>query len=141
MNPSPNKPYSIQVADKHGFEFSSQSHDWILQIRNKATGKQCSVFGYTFDVNPALTSAWLHQCKTEQKQRVGDRSAFIVPHQVFLSPSNPFTANYLPRSGMWAPVQEAVNKYGFPVVVKEYGLAVSPYKRVIDEYRCVCCSA
>ncbi|CAE7948532.1 unnamed protein product, partial [Symbiodinium sp. KB8] len=90
-----------------------------------------------------------------------------VPHQVFLSPSNPFTANYLPRSGMWAPVQEAVNKYGFPVVVKplkgtggldvikatcwreveaavqhifsrEYGLAVSPYKRVIDEYRCVC---
>eukprot|EP00439_Symbiodinium_sp_Y106_P075680 s19_g15.t1 len=145
------------VADKHGFEFSSQSHDWILQIRNKATGKQCSVFGYTFDVNPALTPVWLHS----------------VPHQVFLSPSNPFTANYLPRSGMWAPVQEAVNKYGFPVVVKplkgtggldvikatcwreveaavqhifsrpegEYGLAVSPYKRVIDEYRCVCSSA
>ena len=33
----------------------------MVSRTGQATGKQCSVFGYTFDVNPALTSAWLHQ--------------------------------------------------------------------------------
>ena len=26
-----------------------------------------------------------------------------VAHHVFLSPANPFTANYVPKGGMWAP--------------------------------------
>ncbi|CAE7351365.1 unnamed protein product [Symbiodinium natans] len=165
MSPRDARKNFVQVADKHGLEFSSQSHDWILQLRDKATGKQCSVFGYTFDVNPA---AAVEICKEKAATSMVLESHQVahVPHQVFLNPSNPFTANYLPRAGVWAQVQEAVTKYGFPVVVKplkgtggldvtkatcwreveaavqnifsrEYGLAVSPYKKVIDEYRCV----
>ncbi|CAE7853775.1 unnamed protein product [Symbiodinium microadriaticum] len=159
-----------KVADKHGFEFSSQSHDWILQIRNKATGKQCSVFGYTFDVNPALTSAWLHH-----RVVAGDVGgsgpcieALSLADLEFLFYERQGEGSNIPGAGKpRGQVQEAVNKYGFPVVVKplkgtggldvikatcwreveaavqhifsrEYGLAVSPYKRVIDEYRCVC---
>lgn len=76
-------------------------------------------------------------------------------------------AEYLPRSGNWSEVQKLVAELGFPVVLKplkgtggldviratcwrevegavqsifgrEYGLAVSPYKRIVDEYRCIC---
>jgi len=76
----------------------------------------------------------------------------------------------VPKSGMWAGMQDVVSKFGFPVGVKpltgtggldvikatcwreaeaavqhifsrEYGLAVSPYKKVVDEYRCICLDA
>lgn len=90
-----------------------------------------------------------------------------IKHSVFLSPANEFTAEYIPRDGTWVQIQKLVSELGFPVVLKplkgtggldvikatcwreaeaavqhifsrEYGLAVSPYKRIIDEYRCVC---
>lgn len=77
------------------------------------------------------------------------------------------TAEYVPRAGGWAAIQKLVGELGFPVVLKplkgtggldvikatcwreveaavqhifnhDYGLAVSPYKRIIDEYRCFC---
>ncbi|CAJ1426094.1 unnamed protein product [Effrenium voratum] len=154
------------VAEKHGLEFSSHSHDWILQVRDKVSGKQCSIFGYTFDANPA---AAVEICKEKAATSLVLDSHGVpnVAHHVFLSPANPFTANYVPKGGMWAPVQEVVNKHGFPIVVKplkgtggldvtkatcwreaeaavqhifsrEYGLAVCPYKPVVDEYRCIC---
>ena len=41
-----------------------------------------------------------------------------VKHHVFLSPSNPFTAKYVSKNGIWQPVQELVKECGFPVVVK-----------------------
>jgi uncharacterized protein (UPF0262 family) len=34
--------------------------------------------------------------------------------------------------GVWQIFNFNVN------AVREYGLAVSPYKRVVDEYRCIC---
>ncbi|CAK9095085.1 unnamed protein product [Durusdinium trenchii] len=155
-----------EVAEKHGLDFSSFSHDWILQLRDKATGQQCSVFGYTFDSNPA---AAVEICKEKAATSLVLNGSGVanVPHHVFLSPSNPFTAKYVSKNGIWEPVQEVVKKYGFPVVVKplkgtggldvmkatcwreveaavqhifsrEYGLAVCPYKHVVDEYRCIC---
>lgn len=154
------------VAEKHSLEFSGLSHDWILQLRDKASGKQCSVFGYTFDANPA---AAVEICKEKAATSLVLSSKGVpnVPHHVFLNPGNPFTAKYVTKNGIWEPVQEVVKKYGFPVVIKplkgtggldvmkatcwreveaavqqifsrEYGLAVSPYKRVVDEYRCIC---
>eukprot|EP00434_Breviolum_minutum_P032981 symbB.v1.2.029177.t1/scaffold3166.1/size62104/4 len=154
------------VAEKHGLEFAAFSHDWIIQLRDKASGKQCSIFGYTFDANPA---AAVEICKEKAATSLVLSGANVanVPHHVFLSPANPFTAKYVAKSGIWEPVQEVVKKYGFPVVIKplkgtggmdvmkatcwreaeaavqhifsrEYGLAVSPYKRVVDEYRCIC---
>jgi len=155
-----------EVAQKHGLEFTALSHDWILQLTDKASGKRCSVFGYTFDVNPA---AAVEICKEKAATSLVLDSHGVpnIHHSVFLSPSNPFTAGYVPKSGMWSGVQELVSKYGFPVVLKplkgtggldvikatcwreveaavqlifsrEYGLAVSPYKRVVDEFRCIC---
>lgn len=90
-----------------------------------------------------------------------------VPHDVYLNPANPFTANYVSKDGIWTGIQDLVGKHGFPVVLKplkgtggldvmkatcwreveaavqhifgrEYGLAVSPYKKVVDEFRCIC---
>lgn len=154
------------IAGKHGLEFAGLSRDWILQISDPGSGRLCSVFGYTFDLNPA---AAVEICKEKAATSLvlNKHGVPNVPHSVFLSPSNPFTAPYLPATGVWAEIQALVNEVGLPVVLKplkgtggldvmkarcwreveaavqhifsrEYGLAVSPYKRIVDEFRCIC---
>jgi len=155
-----------KVAERHGFEFIALSRDWIIQITDPGTGRRCNVFGYTFDVNPAGA---IEICKEKAASSLvlAQHGVPNIPHHVFLSPSNEFTAEYLPRSGNWTGMQQVVQECGFPVVLKtlkgtggldviratcwkeveaavqhlfnrEYGLAISPYKRIVDEYRCVC---
>jgi len=154
------------VAEKHGFGFQTFSRDWIVQITDPKSHRRCSVFGYTFDVNPA---AAVEICKEKAATSLvlDGHGVPNISHTVFLSPSNPFTAEYVPRSGIWSEVQALVSRLGFPVVLKplkgtggldvmkatcwreveaavqhiysrDYGIAVSPYKRIIDEYRCIC---
>lgn len=153
-----------KVASVHGFEFSALSRDWIIQISDPKSGRRCSVFGYTFDVNPA---AAMEICKEKSATSLvlSQHGVPNIPHSVFLSPSNEFTAEYVPRTGIWSDIQKLVADLGFPIVVKplkgtggldvtratcwreveaavqhifgrEYGLAISPYKRIVDEYRC-----
>eukprot|EP00929_Paragymnodinium_shiwhaense_P073471 TRINITY_DN37449_c0_g1_i1.p1 TRINITY_DN37449_c0_g1~~TRINITY_DN37449_c0_g1_i1.p1 ORF type:complete len:328 (-),score=89.93 TRINITY_DN37449_c0_g1_i1:221-1204(-) len=155
-----------KVAEKHQLEFSTLSHDWIIQLRDAASGKVCSIFGYTFDVN-AAGSVEICKEKAATSLVLGARGVPHITHRVFLNPANPFTKEYVPEKGIWSGIQALVTEWGLPVVVKplkgtgglgvtkcsslrdveaavqhlfaeEYGLAVSPYKRVIDEYRCIC---
>lgn len=154
------------IAEKNGLSFQGLSRDWILQISDKAAGRQCSVFGYTFDLNPA---AAVEVCKEKAATSLVLASHGVpnIPHTVFLSPGNAFTAEYVPRDGIWVQIQALVKELGLPVVLKplkgtggldvvkascwreleaavqllhgrDYGLAVCPYKRIRDEYRCVC---
>lgn len=154
------------IAAKHGLAFQALSHDWIIQISDPASSAKCSVFGYTFDVNPAGA---VEICKEKSATSLVLDSHGVpsIPHRVFLSPGNPFTAEYIPRSGIWTGIQSLVREWGLPVVLKplkgtggfgvtkctcfreveaavqhlhgqEYGLAISPYKKVVDEYRCIC---
>jgi len=147
-------------------EFQTLSRDWIVQVVDPKTKRQSSVFGYTFDINPA---AAVEICKEKAATSLVLDAHGVpnIPHTVFLSPSNEFTAAYVPRSGIWSEVQALVGRLGFPVVLKplkgtggldvtkascwreveaavqhlysrDYGLAVSPYKRITDEYRCIC---
>lgn len=152
------------VAERHGLEFRALSKDWIIQIADPASGRQCSVFGYTFDINPA---AAVEVCREKSATSLV-LDAHGVPninHAVFLSPAHVMTADYVPKSGVWTGIQKSVAELGFPVVLKplkgtggmgvtkcacpreveaavqhlfeaEYGLAVSPYKAIVDEYRC-----
>lgn len=152
------------VAAAHGLEFQALSHDWIIQIVDPVTGRTCSVFGYTFDINPAGAVDICRE-KAATSLVLDSRGVENIPHKVFLSPCRPFAADYVPRSGNWQSIQKLVQEWGLPLVLKplkgtgglgvercsnqreveaavqrlhseEYGLAVSPYKRVIDEYRC-----
>jgi glutathione synthase/RimK-type ligase-like ATP-grasp enzyme len=154
------------ISSKHNFTFTSLSHDWIIQISDPSTGRVCNIFGYTFDVNGAGASEVCKE-KAATAQVLEARGVPCIPHHVFLSPSNPFTADYLPRKGNTESLWQLVETLGWPVVVKplkgsggagvvkatcwreleaavqvtfgiEYGLAVSPYKKILDEYRCVC---
>lgn len=154
------------IAADNGLEFLSLSKDWIIQCTDPDTGRRCGVFGYTFDLNPA---AAVEICKEKSATSLvlAARGVPNIPHSVFLSPGNQYTAAYVGKKGVWTEIQALVSSLGFPVVVKplkgtggldvmkatcwteveaavqhifgrEYGLAVSPYKRVKDEYRCVC---
>jgi len=155
-----------KVAAAHNLEFVALSRDWILQLTDPRTGRRCSVFGYTFDVNPA---AAVEICKEKAATSMvlAQHGIPNINHTVFLNPGNEFTAEYIPKAGIWADVQKLVAETGFPVVVKplkgtggldvikakcwrdlegavqsifsrEYGMAVSPYKKILDEYRCIC---
>mmetsp|Transcript_3396 Transcript_3396/g.7800 ORF Transcript_3396/g.7800 Transcript_3396/m.7800 type:complete len:333 (+) Transcript_3396:54-1052(+) len=154
------------IAAKHELEVQTFSSDWIVQITDPKRQRKCSIFGYTFDLNP---SAATEICKEKAATSLVMDGAGVpnIPHMVFLSPSNEFTAPYLPRSGNWVEIQKTVQELGFPVVLKplkgtggldvikatcwrdveaavqhlfrsEHGLAVSPYKKLLNEYRCVC---
>uniref|UniRef100_A0A7S1F3N2 ATP-grasp domain-containing protein n=1 Tax=Noctiluca scintillans TaxID=2966 RepID=A0A7S1F3N2_NOCSC len=154
------------ISSKHNFTCTSLSHDWIIQITDPLSGRVCNIFGYTFDVNGAGAHEVCKE-KAATAQVLEARGVPCIPHHVFLSPSNPFTAEYLPRKGNSERLRQLVETVGWPVVVKplkgtggagvvkatcwkeleaavqvtfgiEYGLAVSPYKKIVDEYRCVC---
>jgi len=145
-------------------EFIRLSHDWILQLVDPTSQRICSVFGYTFDLNPAAAVDICRE-KAATSLVLERHSIPHIAHTVYLSPANPSTADYVPRKGNWGEVQSLIAAWGFPVVIKplkgtggvdvikascwrevegavqhifskEYGLAISPYKQVIDEYRC-----
>jgi glutathione synthase/RimK-type ligase-like ATP-grasp enzyme len=125
------------------------------------------VFGYTFDINGAGAVEICRE-KAATSLVLDGHGVPNITHKVFLSPSNPMTAEYVPTGGIWKGIQKAVEEWGLPMVLKplkgtgglgvtkcrtmrdveaavqvlhgqEYGLAISPYKRVVDEYRCICC--
>jgi len=152
------------IAEVHGLDFKAVSHDWIIQLRDTAAGRVCSVFGYTFDLNPA---AAVEICKEKSATSLILSSHGIphVIHEVFLNPAHPSTCDFVPKGGNWKTIQTLVQTWGFPVVLKplkgsgglgvtrcscmreveaavqqtfdkDYGLAICPYKKVIDEYRC-----
>lgn len=155
-----------EVADRHGLQFRALSRDWIIQISDQSAGKQCSVFGYTFDINPAAAVEICRE-KSATSLVLDAHGVPNITHTVFLSPAHKMTAEYVPKAGMWTSLQKLVQELGFPVVLKplkgtggmgvtkaatwreaeaavqhlferEYGLAVSPYKHIVDEYRCFC---
>jgi len=155
-----------RLASDNGLEFLALSKDWIIQISDPQTGRLCSIFGYTFDVNPAAAVEICTE-KAATSLVLDKHKVANINHSVFLNPAHEMTAEYLPRSGCWAEIQKLVGELGFPVVLKplkgtggldvikatcwreveaavqhifshEYGLAVSPYKRIVDEYRCFC---
>lgn len=123
------------------------------------------MFGYTFDINPAAAIEICRE-KAATSLVLESHGVPNIPHKVFLSPTSPMTRDYVPRAGIWQGIQACVEEWGLPIVLKslkgtgginvykatcmreveaavhqihsaEYGLAVSPYKRIIDEYRCV----
>mmetsp|Transcript_89260 Transcript_89260/g.171165 ORF Transcript_89260/g.171165 Transcript_89260/m.171165 type:complete len:345 (+) Transcript_89260:102-1136(+) len=153
------------VAEKRGLKFQALSHDWIIQISDPSTKRVCSIFGYTFDVNSAGA---VEICKEKAATSLVLASHGIanIPHSVFLSPGNEFTAPYVKEKGNWADMRALIEKLGLPVVLKplkgtggfnvvkakcwrevegavqhlfsaEYGLAICPYKEIVDEYRCI----
>merc|ERR1719346_354740 len=105
------------VAAKHELDVQTFSRDWIVQITDPKTQRKCSIFGYTFDINPA-GAAEICKEKAATSLVLDGSGVPNIPHTVFLSPSNEFTAAYLPRSGIWAEVQATVQRLGFPVVLK-----------------------
>jgi len=152
------------IAKDHGLHFMAVSHDWIIQLRDTAAGRVCSVFGYTFDINPAGA---VEICKEKSATSLILKSYSIphILHEVFLNPAHPSTCDFVPKGGNWKAIQTLVQAWGLPVVLKplkgsgglgvtrcscmreveaavqniferDYGLAICPYKQVIDEYRC-----
>merc|ERR1719444_288190 len=87
-----------KIATTHGFDFVALSKNWIIQISDPKTSRKCSVFGYVFDVNPA---AAMEICKEKAATSLVLEHSGVknIPHSVFLSPSNEFTADYLPKAG------------------------------------------
>lgn len=154
------------IATRHNLEFESWSHDWIIQISDVSSGKRCSIFGYTFDANGA-GAAEICREKSATSLVLEKRGVANVPHHVFLNPSAALAADYVPKHGNWDAIRKLIDELGFPVVLKplkgtgglgvvkarcwrdvegavqniftkDYGLAISPYKKIIDEYRCFC---
>lgn len=155
-----------KVAATHGLDFVALSSNWIIQFTDPESGRRCTVFGYTFDVNGAGA---VEICKEKSGTSLvlGHHGIPNIQHSVFLNPGNEFTAEYIPKAGVWSDIQKLVAETGLPVVVKplkgtggldvtkatcwrevegavqhifgrEYGLAISPYKKIKDEYRCIC---
>lgn len=153
------------VAEKHDLGFESFSHDWIVQISDPKSGRLCNIFGYTFDANPAAAAEICRE-KAATSVVMARHHIPNIDHEVFLNPACEFTESYVPKTGNWVNIQALVTKLGFPVVLKplkgtggvgvfraynwreveaavhklfdaEYGLAISPYKKIVDEYRCI----
>lgn len=155
-----------EVARKHGLEFLALSHEWIIQVRDPCSGRVCSIFGYTFDVNGAGA---VEICKEKAATSLvlAQHAVPNLPHSVFLSPGHEMTGPYVKSVGNWRAIQALVETLGLPVVLKplkgtggigvvkagswkeveaavqslfagDYGIAVSPYKEIVDEYRCIC---
>jgi glutathione synthase/RimK-type ligase-like ATP-grasp enzyme len=153
------------VATKHGLEFQSMSHDWIIQISDPKTGRICTIFGYTFDTNPAAAAEVCRE-KAATSLVLARHEISNIDHTVFLNPACEYTENFVAKTGNWAKIHALVEKLGFPMVLKplkgtggmgvfkaynwreveaavqrlfekEYGLAISPYKKIVDEYRCI----
>lgn len=154
------------IATKFGLEFKTLSHDWIIQITDPKTGKRCNIFGYTFDTNPA-GAVEICKEKAATSLVLTERGVANVPHHVFLDPANECTTPYVPTGGNWVAIRALIDDIGFPVVIKplkgsgginvvrascwrevegavqsifgqDYGIAVSPYKNIVNEYRCFC---
>jgi len=155
-----------RIASKHDLDIKTFSHDWIIQYSDLKTDCKCSIFGYTFDLNPA-GAVEICRDKSATSDVLAAHSVPHISHTVFLSPGNQLTAEFVARKGNWKRIQDLVDKIGFPAVLKplkgtggigvvkakcwrevegaiqtlfseDYGLAISPYKRVVDEYRCIC---
>jgi len=154
------------IAARHGLDIVTLSHDWIIQIRDTRSSSMCNVFGYTFDVNPAGAVDICRE-KAATALVLKANGVPCIPHDVFLNPAASQTENYVPVSGNWTSLQAKVTDWHFPIVVKplkgtgglgvmkarcwrelersvqklfaeEYGICVSPYKEIRDEYRCIC---
>lgn len=153
------------IASKHDFDFKAFSHDWILQIRDPRTGKKCCVFGYTFDVNGAACAEICRE-KAATSMVLAAHGVANIRHEVLLHPARPLTELYVPTTGNHARLRALVEEFGgFPIVLKplkgtggigvmkavnwrdvegalqqlfnqDHGVAVCPYKEIIDEYRC-----
>jgi len=154
------------IAARHNLEFEAWSHDWIIQISDASSGKRCSIFGYTFDANGA-GAAEICREKSATSLVLEKHGVANTPHHVFLNPAAALAADYVPTRGNWEAIRKLIDDLGFPVVLKplkgtgglgvvkarcwrdveaavqniftkDYGLAISPYKKIKDEYRCFC---
>lgn len=153
------------IAEKHALDFKALSHDWIVQLRDPRSNRLCSIFGYTFDVNGAACVEICRE-KTATAMVLGSHGIAHIRHEVLLHPARPLTADYVPRTGNHARLRALVDEFGgFPIVLKplkgtggigvmkancwrdaegamqqlfnqDYGVAVCPFKDIIDEYRC-----
>ena len=106
-----------EIAESHGFEFTALSNAWILQIRDRATGRQCSVFGYTFDTNSAGVVEICND-KAAASLVLAHHGVPAIPHTVFLSPAHQKSVDYIPRTGNWNSILELARSYDNKLVLK-----------------------
>eukprot|EP00927_Polykrikos_kofoidii_P049657 TRINITY_DN43695_c0_g1_i1.p1 TRINITY_DN43695_c0_g1~~TRINITY_DN43695_c0_g1_i1.p1 ORF type:complete len:334 (+),score=55.79 TRINITY_DN43695_c0_g1_i1:99-1100(+) len=148
----------------HGLVIKLMSHDWIIQITRPLPRTSCTIFGYMFDVNPAGAVEVCKE-KAATSLVLSQHGVPNIPHEVFLDPSREYTAAYVPSTGNWTKMSAVVKEFNLPVVLKplkgtggvgivkastlcqvegavqrlfgnEYGLAICPFKKIVDEYRC-----
>eukprot|EP00756_Hemistasia_phaeocysticola_P057120 Hpha_TRINITY_DN33753_c0_g1::TRINITY_DN33753_c0_g1_i1::g.25031::m.25031 len=154
-----------RIAQKHSLEMRSMSHDWIVQFVEPRSGKQSHIMGYIFDINPAA-GVEICKEKSATALVLATHDVPCVPHEVFLTPSRELSADYVPTSGNWKRIEEYAQKYKHQLVIKplkgtgglgvvrtknqrdveaavqeifqtEYGLCLSPFKVITEEYRCI----
>ncbi len=101
-----------QIAADRGIEFSSLSHDWILQLRYK--GLTHSIYGFYFDLNPAA-AATIANDKSALASILDQRKIPHVEHVLFLAPR---LSNYLGSDGNWSRAIQYAESVGYPLVCK-----------------------
>uniref|UniRef100_A0A7S2MH76 ATP-grasp domain-containing protein n=1 Tax=Octactis speculum TaxID=3111310 RepID=A0A7S2MH76_9STRA len=141
------------------------SKDWIIQISDPKTGRTSCIHGYTFDANGA-GAARVCNDKVATSMVLDAHGVPNIPHILLLDPGNPFTKAYVPPEGNLMRLRALADKVGLPIVLKPldgtggfgvtkcacwrdvegtvqslftrgYGIAASPFKAVVDEYRCL----
>lgn len=148
------------IATEHKIEFSSFSHDWIIQLQRN--GITHYVYGYNFDLNPAA-AALIANDKSALSAVLAKCAIPHVEHTLFLTPK---LSEYIGPGGNWLRAIQYTKKASYPIVCKTNqgtggntvfkvnnqteleaafqkihtsarGLTLSPYYRIEAEYRIV----
>lgn len=148
------------IAAENKIEFSSFSHDWIIQLRHDNITRR--VYGYNFDLNPA-SSALIANDKSALSAILAQHGIPHVEHTLFLAPT---LSEYIGPGGNWLRAVRHIEKSGYPIVCKTnqgtggntvfkvnnqteleaafqeihtsaIGITISPYYSVEAEYRVV----
>lgn len=101
-----------QIAAERGIEFSSFSHDWIVQLRYK--GLAHSIYGFNFDLNPAA-AAMIANDKSALAAILDQHKIPHVEHVLFLAPT---LSKYLGSDGNWFRAIRYAESVGYPIVCK-----------------------
>eukprot|EP01062_Namystynia_karyoxenos_P069802 TRINITY_DN65258_c0_g1_i1.p1 TRINITY_DN65258_c0_g1~~TRINITY_DN65258_c0_g1_i1.p1 ORF type:complete len:334 (+),score=95.66 TRINITY_DN65258_c0_g1_i1:79-1080(+) len=154
-----------RIAQQNDLLVNSWSYDWVIQFTDRRTGRRASVFGYTFDINPA---AGVEICKEKAATSIVLQQHRVpcVHHEAFLSPAHKLSGEYVPPAGNWDRIRELAQQYNNCLVIKplkgtggggvmrthcpkdveasvqlifqsEYGLVISPFIDIENEYRCI----
>ena len=101
-----------QIAAERDIEFSTFSHNWIVQLRYN--GLTHSIYGYNFDINPAA-AALIANDKSALAAILEQHKIPHVEHMLFLAPS---LSTYLGPDGNWVRAMQYAESVGYPIVCK-----------------------